>query len=89
VTGVYTLRGRRPHRSGVGPQRSLPLRCDQRRTASSADADSGIASYALPTLAAEWTGTAGALGVRTHSWSTANPTAPAGAQNITATTTPR
>jgi uncharacterized repeat protein (TIGR01451 family) len=54
-------------------------------TASASDADSGIASYALPTLPAGWTGTAGALGVRTYSWSAANPTAPVGAQNATAT----
>jgi uncharacterized repeat protein (TIGR01451 family) len=54
-------------------------------TAGSTDANSGIASYALPTLPAGWTGTAGALGVKTYSWSAPNPTAPSGAQNTTAT----
>jgi hypothetical protein len=54
-------------------------------TAGASDADSGIASFAFPSLPAGWTGTAGALGVNTYSWSTANPTAPVGAQNATAT----
>jgi uncharacterized repeat protein (TIGR01451 family) len=54
-------------------------------TASASDADSGIASFAFPSLPAGWTGTAGALGVHTYSWSTANPTAPVGAQTATAT----
>ncbi len=54
-------------------------------TASATDADTGIASYAFPTLPAGWNSSAGALGVRTYSWSVANPTAPSGAQNITAT----
>jgi uncharacterized repeat protein (TIGR01451 family) len=54
-------------------------------TASSTDANSGIASYTFPTLPAGWSATAGALGVRTYSWSAPNPTAPSGAQNATAT----
>ncbi len=54
-------------------------------TASSSDADSGVASYAFPTLPAGWNANPGALGVNTYSWASANPTAPSGAQNITAT----
>ncbi len=53
-------------------------------TASSPDA-SGIASYAMPTLPAGWTGVAGTLGVKTYSWAAPTPTAPSGAQNATAT----
>lgn len=53
-------------------------------TASSPDA-SGIASYAMPTLPAGWTGVAGGLGVKTYSWAAPSPTAPSGAQNATAT----
>lgn len=53
-------------------------------TASSTDANSGIASYAFPTLPAGWSATPGALGVNTYSWSAPNPTAPSGAQNATA-----
>ena len=54
-------------------------------TAAAADAASGIASYAFPTLPAGWTATAGVRGVNTYSWGAANPTAPSGAQNVTAT----
>ncbi len=54
-------------------------------TASATDAGSAIASYAFPTLPAGWSASPGALGVNTYSWSPANPTAPSGAQNITAT----
>ena len=53
-------------------------------TASATDA-SGIASYAMPTLPAGWTGVAGASGVKTYSWAAPSPTAPSGAQNATAT----
>ena len=54
-------------------------------TASSADADSGVASYAFPALPAGWSSSPGSLGVNTYSWIAANPTPPSGAQNITAT----
>lgn len=54
-------------------------------TASATDANSGIASYALPALGTGWTATAGTLGVRTYGWSAAGPAAPAGAQSATAT----
>lgn len=54
-------------------------------TASATDANSGIAGYALPALGTGWTATPGTLGVRTYSWSAANPAAPVGVQNATAT----
>jgi hypothetical protein len=54
-------------------------------TASATDPQSGIAGLALPALGTGWTATPGALGVSTYSWSAANPAAPAGAQNATAT----
>jgi hypothetical protein len=54
-------------------------------TAGATDAESGIASYAFATLPSGWSASAGALGVNTYSWSVANPTAPSGAQNVTAT----
>jgi uncharacterized repeat protein (TIGR01451 family) len=54
-------------------------------TASATDANSGIVSYSFPTLPAGWTSTPGALGVMSYSWSAPNPTAPSGAQNVTAT----
>ncbi|MGI9099881.1 MAG: LamG-like jellyroll fold domain-containing protein [Solirubrobacteraceae bacterium] len=54
-------------------------------TASATDATSGIVSYAFPTLPSGWSAAAGGLGVNTYSWSVANPTAPSGAQNVTAT----
>lgn len=53
-------------------------------SAAAADAGSGIASYAYPTLPAGWSASPGALGVNTYSWASANPTAPSGPQNITA-----
>jgi len=52
-------------------------------TATSTDTTSGIASYAFPSLGTNWTGTPGALGVDTYSWSGA-PAAP-GTVNVTAT----
>lgn len=52
-------------------------------TASSTDAQSGIASYTYPTAGTGWTSTPGALGVNTYSWTSA-PAAP-GTKNITAT----
>jgi hypothetical protein len=54
-------------------------------TANATDVTSGIASFTFPTLPSGWTPTAGMLGVNTYSWSAANPTAPSGAQNVTAT----
>jgi uncharacterized repeat protein (TIGR01451 family) len=54
-------------------------------TASASDTSSGIASFAFPALAAGWSASAGALGVVTYSWSAANPAAPSGVQNATAT----
>ena len=54
-------------------------------TASSTDADSGVAGYAFPTLPAGWSASPGSLGVNTYSWIAANPTAPSGAQNISST----
>jgi hypothetical protein len=52
-------------------------------TASSTDTASGVASYAFPVLGTGWTSTAGALGVRTYSW-TGVPAAP-GTVGVTAT----
>jgi hypothetical protein len=52
-------------------------------TASATDAASGIASYAFPAPAANWTATAGALGVDGYSWS-GTPGAP-GSDIVTAT----
>ncbi len=52
-------------------------------TATSTDAQSGVASYTFPALGTNWTSTPGALGVNTYSWSSA-PAAP-GAKNVTAT----
>jgi hypothetical protein len=54
-------------------------------TASATDAGSGVASYGFPTLPSGWSASPGSLGVDTYSWIAANPTAPSGAQNITAT----
>jgi Fibronectin type III domain len=54
-------------------------------TANSSDTAAGVASYTLPTFPSGWSSTAGALGVETYSYTTANPTAPTGAQNVTAT----
>jgi hypothetical protein len=53
-------------------------------TAASTDTSSGIAGYNLPTFGAGWTTTATGAGVRTYSWSAANPTAPDGAQDVSA-----
>jgi len=52
-------------------------------TATSTDGASGVASYAFPSLGTNWTGTPGALGIETYSWSGA-PAAP-GTVNVTAT----
>ena len=52
-------------------------------TATAADAASGIASYAFPSLGTNWNSTPGALGVNTYSWST-GPQAP-GPKTVTAT----
>jgi hypothetical protein len=54
-------------------------------TAAAIDTASGIAGYGFATLGAGWTATAGARGVNTYSWSSSNPTAPAGTQDVTAT----
>jgi hypothetical protein len=54
-------------------------------TATATDATSGIVSYAFPTLPSGWSAAAGGLGVNTYSWISASPTAPSGAQNVTAT----
>ena len=53
-------------------------------TGSSADAVSGVASYAYPALGTGWASAAGTLGVTTYSWSSAGPAAP-GARTFTAT----
>jgi hypothetical protein len=52
-------------------------------TASSTDAQAGIASYAFPAMGTNWTSTAGALGVVAYAWSGA-PAAP-GTKQVTAT----
>jgi len=52
-------------------------------TATSTDGASGVSSYTFPSLGTNWTGTPGALGVETYSWSGA-PAAP-GTVNVTAT----
>jgi hypothetical protein len=52
-------------------------------TASSADGASGVSSYSFPSLGTNWTGTPGALGVETYSWSGA-PAVP-GTVSVTAT----
>src|SRR5207244_1079573 len=52
-------------------------------TASSSDAYSGIASYGFPTLPSGWS-VSGTGSSRTYSY-TANPTAPSGNQNVSAT----
>jgi hypothetical protein len=52
-------------------------------TGTSADAQSGIASWAYQAAGTNWTSTAGALGVNTYSWSGA-PAAP-GTRTVTAT----
>jgi hypothetical protein len=49
------------------------------------DVFSGITSYALPTLPSGWSSTPGSLGAEVYSYSAANPTAPSGNQNVTAT----
>ena len=54
-------------------------------TASSTDSGSGIFSYQYPAFPAGWSSTPGSLGLNTYSWSSANPTAPASTQNVTAT----
>jgi hypothetical protein len=54
-------------------------------TAQSTDAAGGVASYSLPTFPSGWSSTPGAAGVATYSYTAANPTAPTGAQNVTAT----
>ncbi len=53
-------------------------------TATATDAESGIATYAMPNLGTGWTVPSGTTGVQTYAWSAPNPTAPAGAQNATA-----
>jgi hypothetical protein len=54
-------------------------------TAASTDSSSGISAYDLPTFGAGWATTSAGPGVRTYSWSSANPTAPAGPQDVSAT----
>jgi len=54
-------------------------------TASSTDPHVGISGYAFPTFPAGWSAGPGATGIRTYSWSAPNPTAPSGAQTVTAT----
>jgi hypothetical protein len=56
-----------------------------RVTATSAEPASGITGYAFPTLPGGWTGTPGATGVQTYSWSAPTPTTPVGGQAVTAT----
>jgi chitobiase/beta-hexosaminidase-like protein len=55
-----------------------------RLTAGSADTTAGTSSYTFPTLPSGWTGASGGTGIRDYSWSSANPTAPSGAQTVTA-----
>jgi Ice-binding-like/Chitobiase/beta-hexosaminidase C-terminal domain/Bacterial Ig-like domain len=54
-------------------------------TAASPDTTAGISGYAFPTLPTGWSSTAGGTGVRSYTWSAANPVAPSGAQTVTAT----
>ncbi|MDQ1741409.1 MAG: hypothetical protein QOE53_3061, partial [Pseudonocardiales bacterium] len=53
--------------------------------ASSSDTTAGITAYGFPAFPAGWTGASGGNGIQNYSWSAANPTAPSGAQNVTAT----
>jgi Chitobiase/beta-hexosaminidase C-terminal domain len=53
--------------------------------ATSADTTAGVVGYAFPTLPGGWTPGAGTGGAQTYSWSEANPTAPTGAQSVSAT----
>jgi hypothetical protein len=55
-----------------------------RLTASSVDTTAGTSSYIFPTLPSGWTGASGGTGIRDYSWSSANPTAPSGAQTVSA-----
>jgi len=54
-------------------------------TAGSTDTSVGISGYSFPTFPAGWSSSPGATGVRNYSWSAINPTAPSGAQTVTAT----
>jgi hypothetical protein len=54
-------------------------------TASSSDTNSGIGSYTFPTLPTGWSGSSGGTGIQTYSFASPNPTAPSGAQTVTAT----
>ena len=53
-------------------------------TASSADTTSGTNAFGFPVFPGGWSSSSGGSGVRNYSWSSANPTAPSGAQNVTA-----
>lgn len=54
-------------------------------SATSADTTAGIASYSFPTFPLGWASSFGGANARNYSWSTANPTAPVGAQTVVAT----
>ncbi|MET0557522.1 MAG: chitobiase/beta-hexosaminidase C-terminal domain-containing protein [Solirubrobacterales bacterium] len=54
-------------------------------SAGSTDTTAGIAGYGFPLFPSGWSSTAGGASSRTYSWSSANPTAPTGAQTVTAT----
>jgi hypothetical protein len=54
-------------------------------TATATDANSGIAGYTMPALGTGWSAPSGTTGVQAYSWSAANPTAPTGTQNASAT----
>jgi hypothetical protein len=54
-------------------------------SATSADTTAGIVSYGFPTFPLGWVSSAAGSNARNYSWSAANPTAPVGAQSVTAT----
>ncbi|MDX6676000.1 MAG: hypothetical protein QOE31_52, partial [Solirubrobacteraceae bacterium] len=53
-------------------------------TATSVDTTAGTSAIDFPILPAGWTSSAGGLGIGTYAWSAPNPTAPVGAQTVTA-----